>query len=354
MRVISPLSPVIIVCLLTARFASTEEVNITMQSCGDVNADEVINISDAVYLLNFLFLSGPPPACASPADEPAEGSCSRSAELLGGACQEDAIAEFRLASARCANLAPPYDAEECIRIARDALDERLALCDEQLEDRRELCAALGEEPYLPSFDPASFVDGIDHPYLRWAPGTTYVYEKQTAEGRERIELEVARQRREILGVACTAIFETESEDGDDEEESVDWFAQDAAGNVWHFGGRSFELEDGEIVGLAESWQAGVDGAQPGIVMLAAPTPGDVYRQEYSLAEAEDAARVLALGATAEVPHGAHTGCLLTEDFTPLEPDLREHKFYAPGIGLVLEIDLESGERVELVEIREED
>jgi hypothetical protein len=282
------------------------------------------------------------------------GSCSRSAQLAAGSCRDGAIAAFRLASARCANLATPGEVEACVQSARAELDEALELCGEQLEARLSLCDALGDAPYNPVIDPESFVAEIDNPYLPLAPGTTFVYRKDTADGPELIEVSVGHEKRAVQGVDCTVIFETESEYDEDEEETVDWFAQDVEGNVWHFGGRTYEKEDGTIVAVTDSWEAGVDGAHAGVVMLATPTSGLVYRQQFQLAEAEDAARVMSLEETAEVPHGVFSSCVLTEDFTPIEPGFREHKLYAPGVGLVLEVDLESGERVELVDIRRED
>ena len=53
-----------------------------------------------------------------------------------------------------------------------------------------------------------------------------------------------------------------------------------------------ESEDGELVDIEGSWTAGVDGAKPGILMLAAPAIGDVYRQELLLREAEDVGEVV--------------------------------------------------------------
>ena len=112
-------------------------------------------------------------------------------------------------------------------------------------------------------------------------------------------------------------------------------------------------EDGEPAGLEGSWQAGADGAQPGILMKADPQVGDVYRQEYAIGEAEDAAAVLGTNEAVSVPYGDFAGCLMTGEFTPIEPDtieFMEHKFYAPGVGLLLEVDSETGERLELIDI----
>jgi hypothetical protein len=122
---------------------------------------------------------------------------------------------------------------------------------------------------------------------------------------------------------------------------------------WYFGEIARNYDNGDLANLDGSWRAGVDGAQPGIVMRARPRVGEVYRQEFRLGDAEDLAQVLSLSGNAAVPAASCGDCVVTREFTPLEPDLVERKFYAPGIGLILEVDLETGERVERVEIRRE-
>ena len=89
-------------------------------------------------------------------------------------------------------------------------------------------------------------------------------------------------------------------------------------------------------GLAKENGEGVDGALPGIVMLAHPKVGDAYRQEFFVGEAEDLGEVLRTGAHTEVRFGAFDDVLVTKDWNPLEPDIIEEKYYAPGVGLVRE------------------
>ena len=96
---------------------------------------------------------------------------------------------------------------------------------------------------------------------------------------------------------------------------------------------------------------GVDEAQPGIMMEAHPAIGAFYRQEFDLDNAEDFAEVVGLSAAVTVPYGAFTNCLDTRETTPLEPDLHEHKFYAAGVGNVLQTDEDTGTRTELIEVR---
>ena len=140
-------------------------------------------------------------------------------------------------------------------------------------------------------------------------------------------------------------------DGAVKEDTLDWFAQDKQGNVWYFGESTQEFEDGLPVSLEGSWRAGVDGALPGIVMKGNPAVTNLYRQEFLLGSAEDMAKVLSTSATAVTPAASCRGnCVLTHEFTPIEPDLNERKYYAPNVGFILEIDQATGDRLELVDI----
>ena len=143
-------------------------------------------------------------------------------------------------------------------------------------------------------------------------------------------------------------------DGELVEETFDWYAQYRDGNVWYFGEESNDYENGVVVSIKVSWEAGVNGALPGIIMHANPQVGDPYRQEYYAGEAEDMGQVLSVTESVVVPYGSYGGVLKTTDWTPLEPGKVEHKFYAPGIGLILEAMAEEGSgRVELIDILHE-
>jgi hypothetical protein len=207
---------------------------------------------------------------------------------------------------------------------------------------------LGEQPYAPRIDPANFVARIDNPLLPLTSGSKWVYRGETEDGVEEVTVRVLDEREEILGVQCTAVRDTVTIGGEVVEDTIDWFAQDRNGNVWYFGEISKSFEDGRLVSLEGSWRAGEDGAKPGIVMLADPDVGDVYRQEFLLGEAEDFAKVVSLSGNARVPAASCSNCLVTGDFVPLEPDADERKYYKRGVGLILEIDRTSGERVELI------
>lgn len=158
------------------------------------------------------------------------------------------------------------------------------------------------------------------------------------------------ERREVMGVSTVVVQDRVYQDGELVEDTVDWFAQDTDGNVWYFGEESRELEDGEVVSTEGSWEPGVDGALPGIVMLADPTPGDAYRQEYYEGEAEDMAEVAETSTRASVPAGEFSDVVVIREWNPLEPDVVEEKHHAPGVGVVLKVVVEGGDgRVELIQ-----
>lgn len=216
------------------------------------------------------------------------------------------------------------------------------------------CTKKAEEVYNPNIDPVSFVATIDNQYFPLTPGTTFIYEGQTAECTDRNEVYVSRQIKQILGVSCIEVRDRVWLEGSLTEETLDWYAQDKDGNVWYFGEDSKEYENGEVVSTAGSWEAGVDGAKPGIVMEADPKVGDSYRQEYCKGEAEDTADVLSLNASITVLYGSFSNCLKTKDYTALEPGVAENKYFAPGIGNILTVMVEGGsERSELVNITTE-
>lgn len=192
-------------------------------------------------------------------------------------------------------------------------------------------------------------DPITHSYFPLTPGTRFIYEGVTEAGSEHIEFEVTYETKTLLGVECVEVHDTAYVDGDLVEDTLDWFAQDVNGNVWYFGEFSETIEDGEVVSTQGSWEGGVDDAVPGIVMLASPQVGRVYAQEYAPPDALDRGEIVSLGASETVPYGSFTNCIHTEEFTPVEPDVIENKFYARGVGQILELD-ENDDRIELTTI----
>jgi hypothetical protein len=200
--------------------------------------------------------------------------------------------------------------------------------------------------YEQSINPADFVAGIDNPFFPLTPGTRFTFG-----GDEDNIVTVLSDTKLILGVTTTVVHDEVYVDGALEEDTLDYYAQDRDGNVWYFGEKTSELKNGKVTSTAGSWEGGVDGGQPGIVMLAAPQVGDSYRQEFLKGEAEDLAKVTAVAGSITAPVGSWTGAdvLVTEEWTPLEPDIREQKTYARGVGIVETRVLKGGK--EMVRLR---
>ncbi len=193
-------------------------------------------------------------------------------------------------------------------------------------------------------DPADFTTEIDNPYWPMTPGTRWTYQETDDEGNvSDVVVVVTTETKQIAnGVVARVVRDTVSQDGEIIEDTFDWYAQDSQGNIWYLGEDTAEFENGEIASTAGSFEAGVDGAQPGIIMPADPQPGMKYREEYLKGEAEDNGEVLSIEEMAEVPYGQFREALLAKDTTPIEPDVLEYKLYAPGIGPVLVLAVSGG------------
>ena len=222
------------------------------------------------------------------------------------------------------------------------------------------------QPYAPQVVPANFVPGTPNNYFPLVGGTTYRY--QSEDGTELNEVVVTTSTKTILGVSTIVVHDRvyldENENGVADgascgadpgftaeliEETFDWYAPDNTGAVWYFGEDSKEYDHCNLVGTTGSWEAGVNGAQPGIIMLAHPVIGQTYRQEFLAGVAEDWAKVVSLKQAVSVPFDDFEGCVETMEWTPLEPGHRAHKYYCAEVGLVLEVTPSGGnERNELI------
>ena len=210
----------------------------------------------------------------------------------------------------------------------------------------------GSEPV--TLNPANFTTRIDNPYWPMRKGSRWVYRETDSEGtRQRVVVTVTRRTKLIAnGVRARVVRDVVTEEGVPVETTDDWYAQDRAGNIWYLGEATTEYENGKPVSTEGSFEAGVDGAQAGIIMPAKPRAGLTYREEYYAGHAEDRARIVSLREQAEVPFGHFTRVLMTRNVNPLEPKILEFKFYARGIGPVLAIGVSGGsDREELVRFR---
>jgi hypothetical protein len=203
-------------------------------------------------------------------------------------------------------------------------------------------------------DPADFTTRIDNPYWPMRQGSRWVYRETDSEGtRQRVVVTVTRRTKLIAnGVRARVVHDVVTEKGVPVEVTDDYYAQDRAGNIWYLGEATTEYENGKPVSTEGSFEAGVDGAQPGIIMPAKPRVGMAYREEFYKGHAEDKARIVSLREQAEVPFGHFTRVLMTRNTNPLEPKSVEFKFYARGVGPVLAIGVSGGsDREELVRFK---
>jgi hypothetical protein len=201
-----------------------------------------------------------------------------------------------------------------------------------------------------TLDPALFAGvALDHPFWPMAPGSKWTYRETDAEGTEQqVEVTVTGDTKDILGIPATVVHDIVTADGETIEDTFDWYGQDTQGNLWYLGEDTKEYENGEVVSTEGSWEAGVDGAQPGIILPADPQVGQAYRQEYYAGQAEDGAEILSVDEQVDVPFGTFESVLETRDFTPLEPDVEERKFYARGVGPVEVVQTSGGSSHEVL------
>jgi hypothetical protein len=228
----------------------------------------------------------------------------------------------------------------------------LAACGDDGDASAAASLPQGSEPV--DLDPADFTTEIDNPYWPMQPGSRWVYRETDTEGSAALVVVTVTDRTKSIanGVEARVVRDVVSEDGRPVEITDDWYAQDADGNIWYMGEKTAEYENGKVVTRAGSFEAGVDGAQPGIIMPAHPEVGLSYRQEYYAGEAEDEGSVLSLDEQVQVPFGRWQNTLMTRDTNPLEPKVNEHKFYAEDVGPVLALDISGGTgREELIDFR---
>ena len=199
--------------------------------------------------------------------------------------------------------------------------------------------------------PSDFTNVITNQYFSLPVGRKLVYEAETDEGLERIEIVIESETKSILGVDTLIYRDRVYVEDVLVEDTRDYLAQDKEGNVWYFGEEVDNFEDGVLKDHEGSFIAGEDGAKAGIWMKAEQVVGDSYRQEYYPGEAEDIRDVVAVDQTVTTELATYTDCVKTFDWTPLDPDSREHKYHCPEVGaLVLAEHLVDDERTELIEV----
>jgi len=195
---------------------------------------------------------------------------------------------------------------------------------------------------------------VDNPYFPLPTGAKWEYEiREGNDSKQTDTLEVLKEKRNVNGVQATVVRDTVSAGNQIVEDTFDWFAQDKYGNVWYVGESVDNYIAGILVSHTGSWEWGVDGALPGIIMWADPSAhvNEEYHQEYYVGKAEDMGQVLSVDENLTVPFGSFDQVVKTLDFSNIEA-AKEQKFYAPGIGLLKEMDVNGNEEVVLVKFNQ--
>jgi hypothetical protein len=204
-----------------------------------------------------------------------------------------------------------------------------------------------------AMDPAQFSSEITNRYWPMKPGTRWTYREVLDDGTvsEAVVVATTTTKKIANGVIARVVRDTARSDGTIIEDTNDWYAQDSAGNVWYLGEDTATVKKGRIVSRAGSWEAGVKGAQAGVIVPADPERGARYRQEYYKGHAEDNGEVLSTSELVQAPTGRYRNSLLTKDTSSIETTAWEYKLYAPGVGPVVTLGI-SGDvgREELIKL----
>ena len=177
-------------------------------------------------------------------------------------------------------------------------------------------------------------------------------------------LDVVNETKRIAGVDCIVIRDQVFEDGLIHEATDDWYAPGKDGSVWYFGEevKDFETFKGdrpvrsELVSIDGSFKAGREGAKPGIIALASPKVGNAYLEEFSLGNAEDVTEILSTtyswGHNADLDQSvpwelarrfcSAGNCIVTKNYSMLEPGLFARKYFARGVGTLVEVEFDAG------------
>lgn len=296
-------------------------------------------------------------------------ACSKTSQLMRSACFAEGRDDLLVSQAKCYNESERSEKRECLGEAQDEYNEFREGCHDQFDAREEVCDAIGQEPYDPSFEPEDFEESLDslttpNLYFPMAVGYTWTYG-----GDEDIMIEVLDETKHIDDITCFVVRDVVSVDGLLVEDTDDWFAiARNDGAIWYCGEevKDYEYFDGdspslpELVAIDGSFKVERDGDRAGVFFPGTLQVGDVHRQEYSLGNAEDIAEIISTtysyGQDPEldelVPQAlaealCNNDCVVVAEGTPIEPDVFERKYYAPGIGFFIATNPPEGEVVYL-------
>ena len=303
----------------------------------------------------------------------AAGFCSQTADILFSACKAGVTDDALVNKAICLNIEDSAERDECQSDAQDTKQEDSQLCQDQHSWRLDACKLVGEDRYDPDFDPSHFDSDFTNltkpnPYFPLTIGNSWKYQ-----GGGEVNTIVVLDRTKLMedGVRCIVFRDKVFTAEGLKESTDDWFAQATNGDVWYCGEevKDYEFFEGdqpekpELVSIDGSFKAGRDGDKPGIIFLVKPKKDDVIVEEFSLANAEDVTVILSanysFGKNSDldqmVPQQladrfcSNNDCVVTKNFSLLEPGVIDRKYYARGIGVFLEVELTAGSISQLVE-----
>ena len=325
----------------------------------------------AVLLSGVLALTSMPVNATSNDDNDDDDNyCTQTANLVYRACGFEVLDNYSLEQAKCLNESDPKDRRDCYDEARTARNDTAKLCRAQRAARLGICVAVGEKRYDPDFDQQNFqvnFRSIAKPnrYFPLAIGSKWEFGGKG----EQVKLEILDRTKQIDGVTCVVLRDQVFVDGQLVEDTDDWFALDRDANAWYCGEEVKDYETfaddrpatPELVAIDGSFKVARDGAKAGIIFLAQPKLGETYREEFSIANAEDVSSVMSTnyryGADSEldrfVPAAlarqlCNGDCVVLNAFTAASPGKVERKYYAPGIGFFLQVVPATGETIQVV------
>jgi len=295
--------------------------------------------------------------------------CSATAAALYAACKAQTLGDAFLAKAKCSNVTDARDRRQCLNDVETEKADAKHTCREMRDGRRAACRVVGQNAYDPTVDQTLFDDphALVHanPYFPLAVGNHWEYRSPG----ETDTVDIVDETKLINGVRCVVARDVVEKTTGESEHTNDWYAQAKDGNTWYFGEETADLATfagdvprlPEVVSIDGSFKWGRNRDKGGIIFLASPKVGDAYLEEFSLANAEDVTEVLSTtysyGAGGDLDQLVPAplaqimcagDCVVTKNYSLLEPGAFARKYYAKGIGVFLEVEVQTGEVVQLV------
>ena len=191
----------------------------------------------------------------------------------------------------------------------------------------------GGRDYKPVINPSEFTNKITNPYFPLTPGTVRKYVEKGGADVSEITSTVTGDTKTLMGVKCVVVHEVVFVAGKQTEDKNEWYAQHKDGSVWFFGELTKEFKTGGRVSTEGSWEAGVGGALPGIVMPGELKVGVRFREEFAADVAEDMGEIQGLRESANTQAGKFDDCVRLREWSMLEAGSAK-QWFARGVGFV--------------------